>query len=71
MGAWNFIQQACHHKRFVWRSAPFLRQGLMPSWSTGTNNFAGGVLLEDLQLPSDDPQGGIDFIAVTQLSNPR
>lgn len=36
----------------------------------GTNNFAGGVLLEDLQLPSDDPQGGIDFIAVTQLSNP-
>lgn len=43
----------------------------MPSSSTGTNNFAGGVLLEDLQLPSDDPQGGIDFIAVTQLSNPR
>ncbi|KAI6135778.1 hypothetical protein EV401DRAFT_1898270 [Pisolithus croceorrhizus] len=36
----------------------------------GTNNFIGNVLLEDLQLPSDDRQGGIDFVAVTQLTNP-
>ncbi|KAL4074292.1 hypothetical protein J3A83DRAFT_4234939 [Scleroderma citrinum] len=36
----------------------------------GTNNFAGGVLLEDFRLPSDNPQGGINFAAVTQLSNP-
>ncbi|KAF8557967.1 hypothetical protein OG21DRAFT_1504634 [Imleria badia] len=36
----------------------------------GTNNFAGNVKLEDLQLPSDNPAGGINFITVTQLSNP-
>lgn len=37
----------------------------------GTDNFAGNVKLEDLQLPSDSPTGGINFITVTQLSNPR
>jgi hypothetical protein len=37
----------------------------------GTNNFAGNVLLEDMQLPSDNPGGGIDFVAVTQLNNTR
>ncbi|KAI6169518.1 hypothetical protein EDD17DRAFT_1748665 [Pisolithus thermaeus] len=36
----------------------------------GTNNFIGNVLLEDLQLPSDNRQGGIDFVAVTRLTNP-
>ncbi|KAG2131418.1 uncharacterized protein EDB93DRAFT_1255529 [Suillus bovinus] len=35
----------------------------------GTNNFAGNVILEDMQLPSDNPGGGIDFVAVTQLNN--
>ncbi|KAG2078952.1 hypothetical protein BDR04DRAFT_1124058 [Suillus decipiens] len=35
----------------------------------GTNNFAGNVILEDLQLPSDNPGGGIDFVAITQLNN--
>ncbi|KAG1761975.1 hypothetical protein EDD22DRAFT_893760 [Suillus occidentalis] len=29
----------------------------------GTNNFAGNVILEDMQLPSDNPGGGIDFVA--------
>ncbi|KAF8840051.1 hypothetical protein BDN67DRAFT_1054007 [Paxillus ammoniavirescens] len=37
----------------------------------GTDNFAGNVLLQDLQLPSDNPAGGINFVAVTQLTNPR
>ncbi|KAH7915074.1 hypothetical protein BJ138DRAFT_1122997 [Hygrophoropsis aurantiaca] len=37
---------------------------------TGTNNFAGNVVLEDLQLPSDSPEGGINFVAVTKLTNP-
>ncbi|KAH7888371.1 hypothetical protein F5I97DRAFT_2002257 [Phlebopus sp. FC_14] len=36
----------------------------------GTNNFAGNVVLQDLQLPSDNPAGGINFVAVTQLMNP-
>ncbi|KAH7926942.1 hypothetical protein BV22DRAFT_1007914 [Leucogyrophana mollusca] len=36
----------------------------------GTNNFAGNVVLEDLQLPSDSPEGGINFVAVTKLTNP-
>ncbi|KIK99094.1 hypothetical protein PAXRUDRAFT_30734 [Paxillus rubicundulus Ve08.2h10] len=36
----------------------------------GTANFAGNVLLQDLQLPSDNPAGGINFVAVTQLTNP-
>ncbi|KIJ67573.1 hypothetical protein HYDPIDRAFT_180379 [Hydnomerulius pinastri MD-312] len=36
----------------------------------GINNFAGQVLLQDLQLPSDNPAGGINFVAVTQLTNP-
>ncbi|KAG1785555.1 uncharacterized protein HD556DRAFT_110398 [Suillus plorans] len=35
----------------------------------GTNNFAGNVILKDMQLPSDNPEGGIDFVAVTQLNN--
>ncbi|KAG1762129.1 hypothetical protein EDD22DRAFT_1029175 [Suillus occidentalis] len=34
----------------------------------GTNNFAGNVILEDMQLPSDNPGGGIDFVAVAQLN---
>ena len=37
----------------------------------GINNFAGNVLLQDLQLPSDSPKGGIDFVAITQINNPR
>lgn len=37
----------------------------------GINNFAGNVKLEDLQLPSDNPAGGINFLTVTQLNNPR
>ncbi|KAG1896026.1 uncharacterized protein F5891DRAFT_1165745 [Suillus fuscotomentosus] len=35
----------------------------------GANNFAGNVILKDMQLPSDNPEGGIDFVAVTQLNN--
>ncbi|KAG1851680.1 hypothetical protein F4604DRAFT_1933963 [Suillus subluteus] len=35
----------------------------------GTNNFDGNVILEDMRLPSDNPGGGIDFVAVTQLNN--
>lgn len=27
-------------------------------------------MLQDLQLPSDNPEGGIDFVAVNQLTNP-
>ena len=37
----------------------------------GTDNFAGNVKLEELQLPSDNPAGGINFITITQLNNPR
>ncbi|KAF9222628.1 hypothetical protein BS17DRAFT_802839 [Gyrodon lividus] len=36
----------------------------------GADNFAGNVLLQDLQLPSDNPVGGINFVAVTRLTNP-
>ncbi|KZT27986.1 hypothetical protein NEOLEDRAFT_1129882 [Neolentinus lepideus HHB14362 ss-1] len=36
----------------------------------GMNNFSNQVTLNDLQLPSDNPQGGINFIADTELSNP-
>jgi hypothetical protein len=38
---------------------------------SGFNSFSGNVVLQDLQLPSDNPAGGINFAAVTQLSNPR
>jgi hypothetical protein len=43
------------------------------NWATGFNNFRGenGVLLKSLELPSDNPAGGINFKAVTELSNPR
>ncbi|PPQ89568.1 hypothetical protein CVT25_012240 [Psilocybe cyanescens] len=34
------------------------------------NSFDGNIELQDLQLPSDDPAGGIHFAAVTQLNNP-
>lgn len=37
----------------------------------GFNNFDGNIVLKDFKLPSDNPSGGIDFVAVTQLSNPR
>lgn len=35
------------------------------------NNFNGNVLLKDLQLPSDNPEGGINFLATTELNNLR
>lgn len=38
---------------------------------SGLNSFSGNVLLQDLQLPSDNPAGGINFVAVTQLNNAR
>ncbi|KAG5653629.1 hypothetical protein H0H81_011855 [Sphagnurus paluster] len=36
----------------------------------GFNSFDGNVVLKDLQLPSDNPAGGINFKAVTELTNP-
>ncbi|KAK7690332.1 hypothetical protein QCA50_006989 [Cerrena zonata] len=36
----------------------------------GFDSFQGNVLLKDLQLPSDNPSGGINFVAATQLTNP-
>ncbi|KAA1471743.1 hypothetical protein DENSPDRAFT_133322 [Dentipellis sp. KUC8613] len=36
----------------------------------GINNFDNNILLLDFQLPQDSPQGGIDFVALTQLTNP-
>ncbi|THH12496.1 hypothetical protein EW146_g7640 [Bondarzewia mesenterica] len=36
----------------------------------GINNFDGNVFLKDFQLPGDSPEGGINFIAVTELNNP-
>ncbi|KAG6820875.1 hypothetical protein H0H93_010219 [Arthromyces matolae] len=36
----------------------------------GFNSFSNSVILKDLQLPSDNSAGGINFIAVTQLNNP-
>ncbi|KAF5351977.1 hypothetical protein D9756_007389 [Leucocoprinus leucothites] len=35
----------------------------------GINSFSGHVQLVDFKLPSDNPAGGIDFEAVTQLNN--
>lgn len=37
----------------------------------GFNSFNGGVVLEELQLPSDNPAGGINFVATNQINNPR
>ncbi|KAF7301181.1 hypothetical protein MIND_00682600 [Mycena indigotica] len=37
----------------------------------GFNSFSGNVAIQEFQLPSDNPAGGIDFVAVTALSNPR
>ncbi|KAJ3567055.1 hypothetical protein NP233_g6616 [Leucocoprinus birnbaumii] len=37
----------------------------------GINSFSGHVELMDFRLPSDNPAGGIDFEAVTQLNNTR
>ncbi|KAJ7928639.1 hypothetical protein B0H13DRAFT_1968281 [Mycena leptocephala] len=36
----------------------------------GFDSFSGNVVLQDFQLPSDNPAGGIDFVAMTQLTNP-
>ncbi|KAJ6607775.1 hypothetical protein B0H10DRAFT_2227490 [Mycena sp. CBHHK59/15] len=36
----------------------------------GFQSFAGNVVIQDFQLPSDNPAGGINFVAVTQLTNP-
>ena len=37
----------------------------------GLDSFDGLVILKDLQLPSDNPAGGINFVAVTELTNRR
>lgn len=36
----------------------------------GLDNFSGNIFLRDLRLPQDNPAGGIDFNAVTELYNP-
>ncbi|KAJ6593726.1 hypothetical protein B0H19DRAFT_32612 [Mycena capillaripes] len=36
----------------------------------GFNSFTGNVTILDFQLPSDNPAGGINFVAVTNLTNP-
>jgi len=35
------------------------------------NNFEGNVVLKEFKLPSDSPEGGINFYTVTTLVNPR
>ncbi|KAF8629168.1 hypothetical protein AX17_005753 [Amanita inopinata Kibby_2008] len=35
----------------------------------GLNGFDGDVVLRDLQLPNDNPAGGINFVTVTELTN--
>ncbi|TFK75313.1 hypothetical protein BDN72DRAFT_885777, partial [Pluteus cervinus] len=35
----------------------------------GFQSFSGGVVLKDFTLPSDNPAGGINFVAVTELVN--
>ena len=37
----------------------------------GINNFEGNVVLKELHLPGDSPEGGINFYTVTTLINPR
>jgi len=37
----------------------------------GINNFEGSVVLKEFQLPSDSPDGGINFYSVTTLTNLR
>lgn len=39
--------------------------------SLGINNFEGNVVLKEFQLPSDSPEGGINFYTVTTLVNSR
>ncbi|KAH9038716.1 hypothetical protein EDB85DRAFT_2072661 [Lactarius pseudohatsudake] len=36
----------------------------------GINSFEGNVVLKEFQLPSDSPEGGINFISVNTLTNP-
>ncbi|KAJ7668375.1 hypothetical protein DFH06DRAFT_1181491 [Mycena polygramma] len=36
----------------------------------GFQSFSGNVAIQDFQLPSDNPAGGINFVAVTNLTNP-
>ncbi|KAJ7716738.1 hypothetical protein DFH07DRAFT_349612 [Mycena maculata] len=36
----------------------------------GFESFSGNVAIQDFQLPSDNPAGGINYVAVTQLTNP-
>ncbi|KAI0305626.1 hypothetical protein B0F90DRAFT_1815219 [Multifurca ochricompacta] len=36
----------------------------------GINNFESHVTLKEFQLPSDSPEGGINFYSVTTLTNP-
>ncbi|KAJ7497141.1 hypothetical protein FB451DRAFT_1457944 [Mycena latifolia] len=36
----------------------------------GFQSFNGNVTVQDFQLPSDNPAGGINYVAVTQLRNP-
>ncbi|KII92866.1 hypothetical protein PLICRDRAFT_102438 [Plicaturopsis crispa FD-325 SS-3] len=36
----------------------------------GIHSFDGNVALKSLSLPSDNPAGGIDFVATTTLNNP-
>ncbi|PPQ99716.1 hypothetical protein CVT24_009699 [Panaeolus cyanescens] len=57
---------------FTWhlRSEDLRVQALKFPVAKGFNNFDGNVVLKDFQLPSDNPAGGINFVAVTELNNP-
>ncbi len=43
----------------------------MLTGTLGINSFEGNVVLKNFQLPSDNPEGGINFISVNTLTNPR
>ncbi|KAH9485291.1 hypothetical protein JR316_0002199 [Psilocybe cubensis] len=58
----RFSENLITAQNFTWRLPSHLMLGF--------NSFDGNVILQDLQLPSDDPAGGIHFAATTQLNNP-
>ncbi|KAF9529294.1 hypothetical protein CPB83DRAFT_790385 [Crepidotus variabilis] len=66
---WRLVSAGLHVQALKFPTATGIKFDKMITMN-GFNSFDHNVVLRDFQLPRDNPAGGIDFVAVTELYNP-
>ncbi|THV03542.1 hypothetical protein K435DRAFT_962414 [Dendrothele bispora CBS 962.96] len=66
---WRLVSENLHVRAAQFPTSKGIKFDKMLTLN-GFNSFNNNVKLLDLQLPSDNPAGGINFVASTQLTNP-